>query len=423
MKKIILLLFCLLSAEAYGQDKGLPFYYAQAKEAYRKKSYPKFYEMIKEAHTLSPYHQGILYQLGLAASLTGRKEEAIENLKQAILIDNRFKLEGLADFNLIKGTPEFLKLLDLQKELGRRIIHSDTAFVITDRSLHAEGIEFDPVDNTFYLGSIHKRKIIARTPDGRVTDFCQEGIEGMTSIFGIKADAKRNVLWACSSPVPEMENYDSAARSAVFKFDLTTRKLIEKFQRSRYERDGDFGDLILSDDGEVFVSDGKNNMIFKVNEKRHQLEPFFGSPDFLNMQGLAFSKNEKYMFVSDYVKGIFRLTLRTREFVPISCSLDASLKGIDGLLYYENSLIAIQNGVNPSRIVRYFLNSSQNQIIRYEVIDRKHPAFGEPTMGVVAGDVLYYIANSQWGGYTENHQIKPNDQLQDIVILKSKLDH
>ena len=129
------------------------------------------------------------------------------------------------------------------------------------------------------------------------------------------------------------------------------------------------------------------------------------------------------MFVSDYVKGIFRLTLRTREFVPISCSLDASLKGIDGLLYYENSLIAIQNGVNPSRIVRYFLNSSQNQIIRYEVIDRKHPAFGEPTMGVVAGDVLYYIANSQWGGYTENHQIKPNDQLQDIVILKSKLDH
>ena len=144
----------------------------------------------------------------MAAALTGHKAEAIENLKKAILIDASFKLEGLADFNSIKDTPEFRSLLELQREWQRPVIHSDTAFVLHDRSLHTEGIDYDAASNTFYLGSIHKRKIVKVTASGKATDFCPEGFEGMTSIFGIKVDGKKNVLWACSSPMQEMKNYD-----------------------------------------------------------------------------------------------------------------------------------------------------------------------------------------------------------------------
>jgi len=55
------------------------------------------------------------------------------------------------------------------------------------------------------------------------------------------------------------------------------------------------------------------------------------------------------------------------------------------------------------------------------VIDNNHPAFNEPTNGCLIGDVLYYVANSQWSGYDDSHAIKPVDQLQDIVILKADL--
>ncbi len=414
--------FSLLSLLASGQEKkDLSYYYNRAKDAYRAKAYPKFYEMIKEANRLHPYHQGILYQLGMAAALTGHKAEAIENLKRAILIDASFKLEGLPDFNSIKDSPEFRSLLTLQEEWQRPVIHSDTAFVLRDRSLHTEGIDYDRSNNTFYLGSIHKRKIVKVTATGDATDFCPGGFEGMTSIFGIKVDTRKNVLWACSSPMQEMMDYDSSARSAVFKFELSSGKLLEKFQRPVWDKDGVFGDLILNKKGDVFVSDSQTNTVFIINEKTRQLEPYFTSPDFWNIQGLSFSDNEKFLFISDYVRGIFRLELKTKSLTEVKCDLDVSLKGIDGLVYDDHALIAIQNGTNPLRVSRYVLNTSQDQIVKFEIIDRKHPAFNEPTLGVVAGKTFYYIANSQWGGYDPEHHIKPDNELQDIVILKAKL--
>jgi sugar lactone lactonase YvrE len=401
--------------------QNLQQYYSDAMIAYKAKDYRQFYEMIKEANKLHPYHQGVLYQLGIAATLTGKKSEAIQNLKKAILIDSDFKLEGIADFNSIKDSPEFKRLLTLQKEWQTTVTNSETAFTLKDRGLHTEGIEYDPAHKIFYLGSIHKRKIVKVTPDGKTADFCPSAFEGMTSIFGIKVDAKRNLLWACSSPMEEMENYDSLARSAVYKFELSSGKLLHKYQMLLNKNNCVFGDLILSNAGKVFISDSKNNDIYTINEKTNQIEPYYTSPEFWNIQGMTFSNNEKYLFIADYVRGIYRLTIKTRELIEIKTNSDASLKGIDGIYFYNNSLIAIQNGVNPLRCMRYFLNKELSSVSGFEIIDRKHPAFGEPTLGVIDGKNFYYIANSQWGGYNNNHHIKPDDQLHDIVILKALL--
>jgi hypothetical protein len=68
------------------------------------------------------------------------------------------------------------------------------------------------------------------------------------------------------------------------------------------------------------------------------------------------------------------------------------------------------------------LNTDYTSITGFLTIDRSHPAFNEPTLGTIDGSTLYYIANSQWSGYDDNHKIKPVDQLQDIVILKVDLD-
>jgi hypothetical protein len=106
----------------------------------------------------------------------------------------------------------------------------------------------------------------------------------------------------------------------------------------------------------------------------------------------------------------------------VNCDLDVSLKGIDGLYYYKGSLFAIQNGTNPLRLTRFELNHDLDRIVKFEVIDRKHPAFGEPTLGVVVGHTLYYVANSQWSQYGDNGEVKPDGQLHDIVVLKYSLD-
>jgi sugar lactone lactonase YvrE len=420
MKNTALLASCFLFVASL-QAQELQRSYAEAMAAYKVRDYPLFYERIKAASKLHPYHQGILYQLGTAAALTGKKAEAIHNLKQAVLINADFRLAGIADFNSIKDSPEFKKLLNLQKEWQSSVIHSDTAFIIKDRNLHTEGIEYDPIHKTFYLGGIHKRKVVTVTSDGKVSNFCPSAFEGMTSIFGIKADLKTNILWVCSSPMQEMENYDSTTRSAVFQFELSSGKLLHKYRPALNSKSGVYGDLIISKNGNVFVSDSENNNIITINQKTNKIEPYYSSPEFWNIQGMALSADEKFLFIADYVKGIYRLNTKTKELIEVKTVAEVSLKGVDGIYFYNNSLIAIQNGVNPTRSTQYFLNKDLNEIISFEIIDRKHPAFGEPTLGVIDGKTFYYIANSQWSGYDDQHHIRPDDQLRDIVILKSRL--
>jgi hypothetical protein len=417
MRKTILIL-CLITGSIQAQD--VQGYFNLAKEAYQKKDYEGYYSNLKEANRLHPYHQGILYRLGAAAALTGKSDEAFSYLKKALAIDASFQLSGNADFTSIKDTREFTELLTLKKEWLSPIVNSDTAFTIKDRALHTEGIEYHPASKTFYIGSIHKRKVISVNEKGDVSDFTSSGKNELTSVFGLKVDSKRNILWVCSSPMEEMENYDTTKRSGVFKFDIKSKKLISQYTLPAGQHDGTFGDLILNKKGEVFVSDSKNNIIWKVNEKTNTLENFFSSPDFWNINGVAFSPDEKFLFISDYIKGLFRVTLSTKDLLQLGNLTSASLKGIDGLYFYKDHLLAIQNGVSPARVTEYFLDKGLTSVTSLKIIDRAHPAFNEPTLGVLVDSTLYYIGNSQWSGYVKGVQ-KPFDQLQDIVILKSSL--
>ena len=418
VRGLLFSLLVVLTLTAFTQD--VQHYYTLAKEAYQQKDFQSYYSNLREANRLHPYHQVILYRLGVAAALTQHPEEAITCLRKALLIDASFQLEGNPDLAAITSTKGFNDLVLLQKEISKPVIHSDTAFVLKDRTLHAEGIEYDVAHKTFYIGSIHQHKVIKVNSRGEVSDFCAPAQEGMTSVFGLKADPERNVLWVCSSPMQEMTGYDSTHHSAVFKFNLTTEKLLNTFQTGPDQPDGVFGDLILNKKGEVFISDSRNNIIYRVNEQSKELDTFYASTEFWNIQGMAFSADNAYLFISDYIKGIFRLKLSDKELIQIANTTDTSLKGVDGLHFYKNNLITIQNGVTPARVTKYFLNKEMNEAMHDEIIDRAHPAFNEPTLGVLVKDFFYYIANSQWSGY-ENGKQKPSDQLQDIVILKAKL--
>lgn len=419
MKKgIVIFAVILINVYSFSQDFRKPL--IEAMNAYRQNDYALFYDKIKEAHEFHPYHQGILYQFGIAAALTNRSDEAIQKLKQAILINADFDLFN-PDVHLLKELDAFKKLLTLQKESQKLILNSDTSFVLKDRTLHVEGIDYSKSNQTFYFGSIHKRKIIQVTKDGKVSDFCSSGFEGMTSIFGVKVDEKRNLLWACSSPMEEMENYDTLSTSYVYKFEMSSGKLLKRYEMPADIKSCIFGDLLLDEAGTVFISDSKNNLILTVTGKSEKIERYFDSKEFWNIQGLALTPDSKFMFIADYIKGIFRLDLKTKELKTIINTLDVSLKGIDGLYFYHNSLIAIQNGVAPLRCSRYYLNQNLDAIGDFKIIDRKHPAYNEPTLGVIVDSLFFYIANSQWGGYTNDHQLNPETKLQDIVILKSSL--
>jgi len=145
-----------------------------------------------------------------------------------------------------------------------------------------------------------------------------------------------------------------------------------------------------------------------------------GEP-FTSPQGLALTRDEKRLFVADYSKGLFVIDLRTKKVTNLAPAPDVTLLGIDGLYTYKGGLLAVQNGVNPARLVRLFPDRGLSRIERLEVVEANNPAFDEPTLGVMVGDNFYLVANSQWGAIDEQGRLAPPEKLKEHVVLKIDL--
>jgi len=410
----LLFTLLLLAFGAAAQNPEVNRYITEARKALANKDYPVAYEQLTKAHAFHPYHQGILYQLGVTSAAIGRADESIGYLRQALHVNAAYKLD-IPELASVKDRPDFQKLLTLQNELNATVVRSDTAFVLTERSIHAESVAVDPKTGTCFIGGVHGRKIVAVDAKGNNKDLTKPGEHGLTAVLGLRMDPDGRSLWACSSPMEEMANYDSLAPSKVIRLEIQTGKLLAQFELPGKHV---FGDMVIGPDKQVFVSDSRTNEIYKVNEKSGKLDLFFADTEFWNIQGLTFSSDGKYLFVSDYIKGPYRLELSTRKLLKIKSNVENSLKGIDGMLFYEGTLIVLQNGTAPFRAMRFTLNGAQDTIVKAEIIDQGHPALNEPTQGTIVGNTLYYVANSQWGGYDQKRQIKLESELQDIVILR-----
>ncbi len=69
---------------------------------------------------------------------------------------------------------------------------------------------------------------------------------------------------------------------------------------------------------------------------------------------------------------------------------------LDGLYLDGDSLIGIQNGTEPIRIMRLNLNHSQTEITGAEIIEQASERMGDPTHAVLVDGWFYVSANVGW---------------------------
>jgi len=111
-----------------------------------------------------------------------------------------------------------------------------------------------------------------------------------------------------------------------------------------------------------------------------------------------------------------RVSARTGEMQRLAHGEGVSTYGTDGLMRQGKDLIIIQNGVQPHRVARLTLSDDDARIERVTVLERASPHFDEPTLGVVAGDALFYIANSRWGKFRDGRYVGPADASGPIIL-------
>jgi len=238
--------------------------YRQGLAAYKANDFKTFLECFKKLDTMIPGHPTILYNLAAGYSLNKQPEEALRYLQRLIIIDANTKIAEDKDFESLRHTPGFKEILTRIQEINKPISNSDVVFTVKERDLHPESIAFDSKTQTFYLSSVHKRKIVSIGEDGKVIDFTGEGQDGLDSVLGIRIDAAQRILWASSAAGPHMKGYNETVdkgRSGVFKYHLDSKKLIKKYILQEGDDHG-FDDVVLHPGGDVYVSDQR--MVYRI---------------------------------------------------------------------------------------------------------------------------------------------------------------
>jgi DNA-binding beta-propeller fold protein YncE len=412
-----------VSSAAQGDaPKDGRYYEAAARKAYQAKDYAAFLENIRQAAALRPNHSRLMYFLAVAHALNGNKAEALLWLDGVARMGLVVPAASEESFNSIKDSDEFKAIIEKFRRNSLPLVRSAPAFTVHETGVVPESVAYDPVGKNFYLSSVFKRKILRVGASGEAAEFATER-DGLWSVMGMKVDAARRLLWVCTAAHPQMSNYreDENGSTALFKFDLRTGKLVKKYLLPNKPKPHWLGDLVVNSRGDVYATDSVTPAVYVVRRERDEIELFLESDQFSSPQGLDFTADGRSLFMADYAKGVFLIDLKTRRVASLAPAPDSSMLGIDGLYAYRGSLVAVQNGTNPARVVRLFLSKDLSRVERFETLEANNPVFDEPTLGVLVGGDFYFIANSQWGAIDEKGRLAPAGKLREPVVLKIKL--
>jgi len=350
----------------------------------------------------------VSYALARTWASGGQYREALSSLENAIDLNVGLDPSNDETFGKLRGTNEFKLLLRRVREDTPAVTNSKVAFTVDAPDLLPEGIGWDQRRKRFFLGSTWRHGIIECTAAGDCRPLVKEGQDGLYDVLGIKADPRDGSVWAVSN---------STGEAGLFHYAAPSGDLIRKYELSRAAEGHLFNDLAISSKGDVFITDTRAGTVYWVSATSGRLEAFDPKLKVESANGIALSSDDKTLYVAGFPDGITVVDIAAKSSHAIAHPPDLCLGTIDGLVYFNGSLIAIQNGVMTHRVVRYRLTKDLNNIESFEVLERRNPLFEGITTGVMADGAFYFMANTQLDK-AAGGRIKPGAQLNPLKILR-----
>jgi sugar lactone lactonase YvrE len=397
-----------------------------------RQQFENFQAKLKESRAGRDWRSGLESAKDLKELLNGSPDSLLEvaraevhagDLKAAFDELERFVRMGQFT-DLLDTSTEFAPLHEGERSAAIRsgmkanrspISLAVTAFALPAPGLLAEDVDCDPHTKRFFITSVREKKVIAVDDKGTSSDFAKA--PDNWPMLAIKIDPSADVLWATEVA---MQGFSLApepdwGRSAVLGYDLKTGKLLCRIEGPKGSA---LGDMALTANGDVIVSDGEGGGVYRLPAKGTALERL-DNGDFISPQTPAMHPDGKHIFVPDYARGIGVLEIATKQVRWLSMEERFALNGIDGLYFDRGTLIAVQNGTAPERVVAFALDATLMKVMSETVIERATDTLGDPTHGVVVGNDFFYIANSGWDVTDDHGNLKPGAKASVPRIMRS----
>lgn len=221
------------------------------------------------------------------------------------------------------------------------------------------------------------------------------GLTGMGSLTGLTVDRNSRNVWVASG-IYEQTPKPAGAFSGLILVDPRRGKVLRRIAAPAGVVPSD---IAVGADGAVYASDPLNGGVWAGRPGASQLEALIAPGRFKSPQGLALSADGKSLYLSDYGYGLAQIDLRSGSVRRLPGAPTMMLDGIDGLLRSGNSLIGLQNGTRPMRIIRMNLSPDGRSIASLAVLMQAPTGPGEPTSGEIVGGRLVFVSNARWDIY------------------------
>lgn len=339
-------------------------------------------------------------------ALAGRPPAAIDALERLKQLGAGWRVDDprLAS---IARQPRFLALHPPDVIALSRVVAT-----LPEPDFHPEGVAWDPRTRRLFVGSVHRGTVMVIGADGVAAPFIAAGTAGLRAVFGVLADTARQLLWISSADVPERDGGVASPRvaPAVYAFSLATGRFVKRWTVPDDGKPHLIGELMLAPDGTVWGSDSEQPALFRVprDAAADAVERVaLTHADWVSLQGMAFTDDGREAWLADWTTGLYHLDLAAGRVTPVAVPPGTTLLGIDGLYRIgAGHLIGIQNGIAPHRLVAIDLDAAGTAVRRVRALDHP-PGEGEPTLGVVTPEGLYFVGGALWPFYDAEGHLSP----------------
>jgi hypothetical protein len=288
--------------------------------------------------------------------------------------------------------PDYAAWFESATKVNRAAISRSTLLSTVPVEAHlVESVARDPKTGDLYATTVVARALYVKRG---AAEWQRLDLEGAGSLFGIAYDTTGQLLWIASGNTDEMQG--EKVHSALIGFDPATGQVARRLSANGMVA---LGDVAVGDGGTVYVADPEQGIIHYAGPADEGLRPLVGHGVFRSPQGMVAVPGKPLLIVSDYRYGLAAVDTRTGKATRVASAKPAMLDGIDGLWRRGKSLVGVQNGTSPMRIVRIDMSNDWLTVRKLTVLEQANPAWTEPVGGAISDDELVYVATGQWGTF------------------------
>jgi sugar lactone lactonase YvrE len=359
----------------------------------------------------------------------GHRAQALEWLRKFAATGLSYAIGKDDDLKALLNEPAGQRLAAEMKNNSKPVMATQVVCSFPQADTMPEDITYVRSSGSFIVSSIRHHTLYRVTlPKAGATQCSMQELPLSAQakrwpILAVSFDRQRNVLWATASAMPGFSGFpkEDEGKAMLMEIDPASGKLLSSFSPPA-QGPAVLGDMCITGDGTVYVTDSIGGGVYRLrgglrNSKLERIADGLFSP-----QTPVLARNGRRLFVADYTLGVAAIDLPPSgamgkvSYLPHPENIaDVAL---DGLYLDGDSLIGIQNGTEPIRIVRLWMDHAQTKITSASVIEQGSSRMGDPTHAVLANGWFYVSANVGWSNVDDTGELRKGASFSPPVLLR-----